>query len=275
MKPIVYAIVSALCFAPIFAQAGEAVVVADIPLQSGPDSEYPPIGDLAAGTPVAVQGCIEGWSWCDVIAGGDRGWVPGTYLEENYGGQNVAVIDYGPRISIPIVTFSIGGYWDHYYRSRPFYGQRTEWEHRDIHPHAPPRAPAHDIHPQNGQGSHDQNHHDARNDPHQQNMQDHHEVKPVNPPHAVNQANPTNPPHAVATTPPHPTPQHVEREPAAHSQQPVAKPPPPHAVAHPPTPTAHEAAPKPPQQKVAPKAEPKQEPRKEPAKEEKHEGGGR
>lgn len=128
----------ALC-APMLASAAEGWVIADISLQAGPDTEYPSIMELRAGTPVSIQGCIEGWTWCDVIVGPDRGWVPGTFLEEAYGGQRVVVIDYGPRIGIPVVSFSIGLYWDHYYRSRPFYAQRQEWTSRSITPHAPPR----------------------------------------------------------------------------------------------------------------------------------------
>ena len=129
--------------APMFAYAAEGYLVADISLQSGPDSEYPPITDLAAGTPVDVQGCIEGYSWCDVIVGEDRGWVPGTYLEEEYDNQPVFLVDYGPRIGIPLVTFSIGSYWDAHYHNRPFYSQRTVWVNRHFTPRQPPRPIAH------------------------------------------------------------------------------------------------------------------------------------
>lgn len=128
----------ALC-APMLAGAAEGWVIADISLQAGPDTEYPSIMELRAGTPVSIQGCIEGWTWCDVIVGPDRGWVPGTFLEEAYGGRRVVVIDYGPRIGIPVVGFSIGLYWDHYYRNRPFYAQRQEWTSRSMTAHAPPR----------------------------------------------------------------------------------------------------------------------------------------
>jgi uncharacterized protein YraI len=126
-------------FAPVFAYANDGFLVSDISLQSGPDSEYPPIGDLQAGTEVDVQGCIEGYAWCDVIVGDDRGWVPGSYLEEEYDNQPVFLVDYGPRIGIPVVSFSIGTYWDAHYHNRPFYGQRTEWVNRHFTPRPPPR----------------------------------------------------------------------------------------------------------------------------------------
>jgi uncharacterized protein YraI len=125
--------------APMLASAAQGWVVADISLQAGPDTAYPSIVQLRAGTPVSIQGCIDGWSWCDVAVGDDAGWVPGTFLEEDYGGQRVVVIDYGPRIGIPVVAFSLGVYWDRHYHSRPFYAQRQEWTARSITPHAPPR----------------------------------------------------------------------------------------------------------------------------------------
>ena len=94
--------------APLAAHAADAYVVADISLNAGPDTDYPPIDNLSAGTEVDVNGCIEGYSWCDVSAGPDRGWVPGSFLEQEYDNQPVYLIDYGPRIGIPVVSFDIG-----------------------------------------------------------------------------------------------------------------------------------------------------------------------
>jgi uncharacterized protein YraI len=129
---------SVFAAAPLLAQAEDAYVVADISLQAGPDSEYPSITDLAAGTPVSIQGCIDGWTWCDVVAGDDRGWVAGSFLEEDYDNQRVVVTDYGPRIGIPVVAFSLGVYWDQHYRNRNWYGERQRWETRHIQPRAMP-----------------------------------------------------------------------------------------------------------------------------------------
>jgi uncharacterized protein YraI len=140
MKRITYSLAALVLCAPLAAQAAaEGWVVDDISLQAGPDPGYPSIVELNAGTPVSIQGCIDGWTWCDVVAGGDRGWVPGTFLEEDYGGQRVVVIDYGPRIGIPVVNFSLGLYWDQHYHNRPFYTQREQWVSRAIRPSAPQR----------------------------------------------------------------------------------------------------------------------------------------
>ncbi len=140
MKRIIYSLASLALCAPLFAAAAEGVLVSDISLQAGPDTEYPSIEELNAGTPVAIQGCLDGWSWCDVIASnGDRGWVPGTFIEETYDNQRVVVTDFGARIGIPIVSFSIGAYWGSHYHDRPFYAQRQQWESRSIHVRTPPR----------------------------------------------------------------------------------------------------------------------------------------
>lgn len=141
MKKILCSIGALLLGAPLLASAADGWVVADISLQAGPDTDFPSLAMLEAGTPVAIQGCIDGWTWCDVVADEDRGWVPGTFLEEQIGGRPLVIIDAGARIGIPIVSFSIGTYWDRHYHNRPFYSQRSRFESFRISAHhsAPPR----------------------------------------------------------------------------------------------------------------------------------------
>jgi uncharacterized protein YraI len=142
MKRTALLLLSALaCALPALAQAEDGVTVANVNLRAGPDLQYPSIDLLAAGTPVDIQGCTEGYEWCDVIAGPDRGWVAAGYLQFLYESQPVIVQDYGPRIGLPIVAFAIGAYWDRYYRGRPFYRQRDYWYHRPF-VHRPPPRPA-------------------------------------------------------------------------------------------------------------------------------------
>jgi len=126
---------------PAAAQGANGVITSYVDLYAGPDIGYPPVAELPAGTPVAIQGCLEGWTWCDVITMGTRGWVAGTFVQYTYESQPVIVADYGPRIGIPIVAFSIGMYWDHYYRDRPFYRDRDRWYDRHIESRPPPRPP--------------------------------------------------------------------------------------------------------------------------------------
>ena len=150
MKKFTILATSILCALPLMAQAYDAYTVADASLQAGPDMEYPSITEIPAGTELEIQGCIDGFTWCDVVAGDNRGWVAGDFLEEDFDNQRVVVTDYGPRIGIPVVGFSLGVYWGAHYHNRPFFSERTRWEERRIQPRALPRPPhaaiAHDAH---------------------------------------------------------------------------------------------------------------------------------
>jgi uncharacterized protein YraI len=129
---------AALAF-PALAQAADAYVTGDVNLRAGPDPDYPLIDQIPAGTEVDVQGCTDGWEWCDVIVYGNRGWVAGNYIEYEYQDQPVLLPEYGAEIGIPIVSFVIGNYWDHYYRGRPFYRERDRWYDRPVMHRPPPR----------------------------------------------------------------------------------------------------------------------------------------
>jgi uncharacterized protein YraI len=127
MNLMAVAALSLFTSASAFASGG--YVRGNVQMYAGPDYGYPGVFMLSAGSPVAIEGCIDGWSWCDVEVGDNRGWVPGGYLQEEYGGQLVLIPSYGVQIGIPIVTFVFGTYWNDYYRNRPWYGQRDRWSH--------------------------------------------------------------------------------------------------------------------------------------------------
>lgn len=99
-------------------------------LRAGPARDYPLVSQLPGGVPVTVMGCISGYSWCDVALPNLRGWVYAGRLSYPYQGNNVPILNYGPTIGLPIVTFAIGSYWGSYYRNRPWYGERDRWAHR-------------------------------------------------------------------------------------------------------------------------------------------------
>jgi len=128
MKRILSTAALSLSFlATTAAIAGEGYVTTDVSLRAGPDSGYPDVAMLYAGTTVAIEGCVDGWSWCDVATGDSRGWVPANYLQHEYQGQRVLVPEYGVRIGIPVVSFVFGSYWDNYYSHRSWYGERERW----------------------------------------------------------------------------------------------------------------------------------------------------
>src|SRR5512142_2297969 len=119
MKPIYRRalFVRAIAALPGIAAAEDAFTLHPTDIYAGPDSEYPPIAQLPPNTEVGVAGCLSDWSWCDVRFANDRGWVWAGDLGYPYEGRRVAIVEFGPRLHIPAVTFSINSYWDTHYRS--------------------------------------------------------------------------------------------------------------------------------------------------------------
>jgi len=126
---------------PLAASAYEAFAAKDVHLRAGPARDYPVVAILPAGTPFDVQGCLPNYSWCDVIAVGERGWVYAANIESMYQGAPVPLLDYGPVLGIAVFGFLLGDYWDHWYRGRPWYGDRDQWirRPRPVQPPIPPR----------------------------------------------------------------------------------------------------------------------------------------
>lgn len=114
--------------APAVAEAATAYATANVNMRSGPSTAYPPILVVPYSSPVQIYGCLSAANWCDVAYGSYRGWISGSYLQTTYSQQRVYV---GPQyyqpLGIPVVTFSVGSYWDRHYRSRDFYRDRDRW----------------------------------------------------------------------------------------------------------------------------------------------------
>lgn len=101
----------------------QAFTTQSVNLRAGPDRAFPLVSWMPGGTPVTVFGCLNGWHWCDVAFGFNRGWVNGRFLAVPWGGQQVLIMNSGPRVGVPMVTFSTGAYWGAHYRGRPWYHQ--------------------------------------------------------------------------------------------------------------------------------------------------------
>ena len=143
----VFLLGAAVLLSPLVANAQQAQTTKWVHLRAGPAREYPLVLQLPPGAPVAVQGCLSDFSWCDVITpDGSRGWAYGGNLVYPYQNGSVPIIQYGPNIGLPIVTFVLGSYWGSYYRQRPWYGDWhgwDRWNHDHYRPGFRPPPPAH------------------------------------------------------------------------------------------------------------------------------------
>jgi uncharacterized protein YraI len=124
---------------PAAAWAQVAYTTQAVNIRAGPDRQYPQVAWLPSGVSVNVIGCVEGYRWCDVAAGPNRGWVYAKFLAYPYQNQPVPIISGGAILGLPLITFSIGPYWDNYYRGRPWYGNRSYWYGRPTPYYRPPQ----------------------------------------------------------------------------------------------------------------------------------------
>jgi uncharacterized protein YraI len=141
-KIFTFGLACVLLAIPFVASAQEAYTTRSVNIRGGPDTTYPPIAVLAPGAPVQVMGCLNDWSWCDVAFADNRGWIYAPYIDYVYQGARVPFYTYAPTFGIPIVAFSLGSYWDRYYRGRDFYGRRDYWERRAPPQHFRPTGPS-------------------------------------------------------------------------------------------------------------------------------------
>src|ERR1700704_61229 len=109
---------TAFLLAPALAPAAEGIVVETTPLLAGPDSRFPPVDQVQAGTDVQVNGCLTGYAWCDVSFQDDRGWISGQALEILYQSRRVRIVEVTPDI-VPFVSFEFNSYWQEHYHDRP------------------------------------------------------------------------------------------------------------------------------------------------------------
>jgi uncharacterized protein YraI len=123
------------------ARMTQAFTTQSVNLRAGPDRSFPLVSWLPGGTPVSIFGCLNGWHWCDVAVGFNRGWVSGRFLSITVGNQPVMIMNSGPRVGVPVVTFSVGPYWGAHYRNRAWYNQPPPPQFRPPPPGRPPPGP--------------------------------------------------------------------------------------------------------------------------------------
>lgn len=102
-----------------------AVVTTDLNMRAGPGTQFPVVNVLTGGRTVTVHGCVRNLSWCDVTTRRDRGWVSARYLTEER--RRRPIVELGPSIGLPIISFQFGDYWDRHYSGRSFYRDRDRW----------------------------------------------------------------------------------------------------------------------------------------------------
>jgi uncharacterized protein YraI len=130
--------IAAALLLPLSAWAQFAVTTQAVNVRAGPDRGFPLVTWLPAGTAVNVWGCIQGWRWCDVGTGFNRGWVYARFLSMTHRNQPTVIINGGPWLGVPIVSFSVGSYWGLHYQNRPWWDQRNDWARQ---PHPPMWGP--------------------------------------------------------------------------------------------------------------------------------------
>ncbi|MDE1898141.1 MAG: SH3 domain-containing protein [Xanthomonadaceae bacterium] len=126
--PLKSALLAVALLTALPALAADGYVNGYVNLRAGPDTRYPRIMTLRPGTAIAVYGCLDNWSWCDVGTQGERGWIAGDFVQYPYNNQRVVLSTYGARIGIPIVSFVLNAYWGDHYSNRSWYGERQRWE---------------------------------------------------------------------------------------------------------------------------------------------------
>jgi len=123
-------LLAAALLASAAADAATGYTTSRLTLRAGPGRDYPMIDTVSRNTRVTVHGCIDRFDWCDISRGRMRGWVDGDSLNVVYRGRRVGMMEYGPRIRLPIISFSFDNYWDTHYRRAAFYRDRDNWRER-------------------------------------------------------------------------------------------------------------------------------------------------
>ncbi|WP_421693818.1 SH3 domain-containing protein [Aestuariivirga sp.] len=112
------------------ASAQQAYTTSSVNLRAGPSTRYPAVIRLPPDSRVFIHGCVRSFDWCDVSWRRFRGWVISDGLEAVWRNRRVEFDDYRDYVEIPYVSFGFG-YWDRYYRDRPWFNNWDRWGDRN------------------------------------------------------------------------------------------------------------------------------------------------
>ena len=117
-------------------------IVTTVQVHAGPSTEYPRVTVLRPGAVLQVHGCEQGYGWCDVEFGHDRGWVDAAYVQADATSGPVIVASAGATLGVPITAFDLDSYWRSHYRGQPWYAHRERFlKYWKQHPHGQPPPP--------------------------------------------------------------------------------------------------------------------------------------
>lgn len=119
-----------------------AAITTSVHMRAGPSTFYPSVAMLLRGQWVTVFGCEQDFNWCDVQAGGNRGWVDAAFLQVSSATGPVPVATGGPSLGIAVSPFVFNTYWSTWYGGRPWYARRPYYfNYWNRFPHGRPPPP--------------------------------------------------------------------------------------------------------------------------------------
>jgi uncharacterized protein YraI len=117
------AILAAVMTLPAAAQAADAIAQHSGTLRAGPGSDFPEVDHISSGDSLQVYGCTDGYDWCDVSDGDNRGWFPGSRIAYMRDGSEEILPEVATVVGIGIVGFAVDEYWGAHYHSRPWFNR--------------------------------------------------------------------------------------------------------------------------------------------------------
>jgi uncharacterized protein YraI len=106
------------------AHAADGVALRTATLRAGPDTSYPAVASVSSGDDLQIYGCLSGYTWCDVSADGERGWLRGSRIDFLRGGTRLSISDGYADFGLPIAVFSLNDYWGTYYGDQSWFSNR-------------------------------------------------------------------------------------------------------------------------------------------------------